>query len=173
MEDSGILFSMEGDADSLIETIQSSGFKAAIVVTGGGSGAVHALLSHSGASRFVLEAQIPYSPEAMFDYLGENLEQACSSEAAATLAQRAFERALIFSLSSKASFPVLGIACTAALQTNRERKGDDRAFFCIKSRKKVFARMVEVFPGSRAEQESVLSETFLTLIAEFLEEGIV
>ena len=138
MEDSGILFSMEGDKDSLIETIQSSGFKAVIVVTGGGSGAVHALLSHPGASRFVLEAQIPYSPEALFDYLGEKLGQACSSEAASTLAQHAFERALIFSLSSKASFPILGIACTSALKTNRERRGDDRAFVCIKSRKKEF-----------------------------------
>jgi len=170
MEDSGILFSMEGDKDSLIETIQSSGFKAVIVVTGGASGAVHALLSHSGASRFVFEAQIPYSPEALFDYLGEKLGQACSPEAAATLAQRAFERALIFSLSSKVSFPVLGIACTSALQTNRERRGEDRAFVCIKSRKKEITRKVEIFPGSRAEQEAVLSEAFLSLVAGFLEE---
>jgi nicotinamide mononucleotide (NMN) deamidase PncC len=161
---------MEGDKDSLIETIQSSGFKAAIVVTGGGSGAVHALLSHPGASRFVVEAQIPYSPEAMFDYLGENLEQACSSMAAVTLARRAFERALVFSLSSKASFPILGIACTSALQTNRERKGEDRAFVCIKSRRKEVARTLEVSPGSRAEQEAELSDTFLNLIAEFLGE---
>jgi nicotinamide mononucleotide (NMN) deamidase PncC len=162
---------VKGNNDNLIETIQSSGFKAVVVVTGGGFGAVHALLSHPGASRFVFEVQVPYSSEAMFDYLGENLDQACSSEAATTLAQRAFERALIFSLSGKVSSPILGIACTSALQTNRERKGEDRAFVCIKSRKKEFSRKLAIPSGSRAEQEAILSDAFLNLIAEALKEG--
>jgi nicotinamide mononucleotide (NMN) deamidase PncC len=171
LEGSGILLSMEGVTDQLIEGIQSSGFKAALVVSGGATGAAHALLSHPGASRFVFEVQVPYSPEAMFDYLGEKLNQACSPEAAATLAGRAFERALIFSLSSKESLPILGIACTCALQTNRDRRGEDRAFFCIKSRKKEVTRKLDVFPGSRAMQEATVSEAFLNFISEFIEEG--
>ena len=163
---------MEGETNNLIEGIQSSGFKAALVVSGGATGAVHALLSHPGASRFVFEAQVPYSPEAMFDYLGEKLEQACSVEAAAIMAERAFERALIFSLSSKVSFPVLGVACTAALQTNRERKGADRAFIGLKSRKKEVIRELVVLPGSRAEQDAQLSEAFLEMLSQFLLEPV-
>lgn len=159
---------MNGISDHLIEGIQSSGYKAAMVVAGGGSGAVHALLSHPGASRFVLEAQIPYSPEAQFDYLGETLGQACSAQAAATLAERAFERALVFSLSSETTFPILGISCTAALQTNRERRGADRAFVGIKTRTEEVVRTLELNPGSRAEQEAVLSQTMLEWIAEFI-----
>ena len=162
---------MNGISDHQIEAIQSSGYKAAIVVSGGGIGAVHALLVHPGASRFVLEAQVPYSPEAMFDYLGENVPQLCSAEAAVTMAERAFERALVFSLSSNAGFPILGISCTAALQTNRERKGKDRAFICLKSRKKKVVRELELPSGSRMEQEEEVSRALLNMIAEFVGEG--
>lgn len=155
-------------SDNLIEAIHSSGYKASIVATGGGSGAVHALLSHPGASRFVFEAQIPYSPEAMFDYLGEKLDSFCSDKAAVTLASRAFERALVFSLSSKTGNPILGISCTAALQTNRERKGSDRAFVCIKSRKETVVRELVVPDGSRLEQEAAVSKALLECLAECL-----
>ena len=159
---------MKGEHDNLIEGIQGSGHKAALIVSGGGSGAVHALLSHPGASRFMLEAQIPYSPPAMFDYLGEKLDGFCSETAAQTMAERAYERALIFTLSDGVAQPILGIACTAALQTTRERKGPDRAFFCIKSRKREVAHKLELVPGSRAEQEEVVSKALLNFIAAFL-----
>jgi len=164
-------FFMKRDRDSLIEGIQSSGHKAAMIVSGGGSGAVHALLTHPGASRFVLETQIPYSPPAMFDYLGEQLDAFCSEEAVVHMAERAYERALIFTLRDAGALPILGIACTAALQTTRERKGADRAFFCIKSRKQEVVRKLELDPGTRAEQEEVVSAALLDFIAEFLGVG--
>lgn len=153
-------------AEEQIEAIQASGYKAAIVVSGGGIGAVNALLLHPGASRFILEAQVPYSPEAMFDYLGEKMPQFCCAEAAATMAGRAFERALIFSLSDHAQDPIVGIACTAALQTNRKRKGSDRAFISLKSRKAELVREVKLPQGSRSEQDAALSREFLNFIAE-------
>jgi nicotinamide mononucleotide (NMN) deamidase PncC len=162
---------MKGEHDSLIEGIQGSGHKAALIVSGGGSGAVHALLSHPGASRFMLEAQIPYSPPAIFDYLGEKLDGFCSEIAAQTMAQRAYERALIFTLSDGAAQTILGIACTAALHTTRERKGPDRAFFCIKSRKREGVHKLELVPGSRDEQEEIVSTGLLKFIAEFLGVG--
>lgn len=161
-------FSMKGEHDSLIEEIQGSGHKAALVVSGGGSGALHGLLSHPGASRFVLEAQIPYSPPAMFDYLGEKLDGYCSEDAAQTMAERAYERALIFTLTDGAKPPILGIACTAALRTTRDRKGSDRAFFCIKSRKRETVRSLEVEPGTRADQEETVSSALLKFVADFL-----
>ena len=162
---------MKGEHDSLIEGIQHSGHKAAFIVTGGGSGAIHAMLAHPGASRFVLEAQIPYSPPAMFDYLGEKLDGFCSETSAQTMAERAYERALIFTLPHGDESPILGIACTAALQTTRERKGPDRAFFCIKSRKREVVHKLELGPGSRDEQEEVVSKALLNFIADFLGAG--
>ena len=153
---------------TLIETIQSRGYKAAMVVAGGGSGATHALLSHPGASRFILEVQIPYSPRAMLDYVGDMLDHVCSGEAAETLAGRAYERAVQFCPTDEGSSPVLGISCTAALKTNRVRKGKDRAYICIKAHDKQHIEEVMFEPGSRTEQENCLTGELLKALAMFL-----
>ena len=86
------------------------------------------------------------------------------------MAERAFERALIFSLSNKESFPILGIACTAALQTNRERKGSDRAFVSFKMRAREVTYPFAVSPGTRTEQDAELSRFFLEKLSVFLME---
>ena len=156
------------DMDALVESIHASGYKACIAVTGGGSGAVHALLSHPGASRFVLEVQIPYTQRAMFDYLGETIESACSAETARTMAGRAFERAVVFTLTEPVKIPILGIACTAALQTTRERRGEDRAHIHIKSRDNELARKIEFQSSDRKRQEEELGRALLESIAQFV-----
>lgn len=159
---------MKKAQDSLTEAIQSSGYKAALVVTGGGSGAVESLLSHPGASRFILEVQIPYSAPAMRDYLGEELDSHCSEYAAVVMAERAYERAYIFTLPFGDESPILGIACTAALQTNRERQGADRAFICLRARNKQETRKLELVAGTRAEQEDAVSTALLDFVADFV-----
>lgn len=144
-----------------------------LAVTGGGSGALHALLSTPGASTFAGEAQIPYSPEALERFLGRKPEQAVSSETARALAETAFERARSYS-ESDISHP-LGIACTAALRTVRERRGDDRAFICIKTAAAEKLYALHFSPASRAEQEALLSEWILRLAAHAVgaEHGLV
>ena len=87
------------------------------------------------------------------------------------MANRAFERALIFSLSSREKSPILGISCTAALHTSRVRKGEDRAFACIKSRKAEKTCQLDIHPGTREEQEEALSAQLLELIAAFIKEN--
>ena len=164
---------MKGVTDQQIEAIQASGYKATLAVTGGGIGSVGALLQHPGASRFLLEVQVPYSPEAMFAYLGEEVHGSCSAAVASKMAERAFERALVCMLPSEDKSPILGIACTAALQTTRERKGKDRAFFCIKSRHRELARGLELSPASRIEQDEEVSRALLQLIADFTREAVV
>jgi len=156
---------MDGDRDRVVEALQSSGYKAAMVVCGGGSGAVHALLSRPGASRFVLEVQIPYSPEALAAYLGKIPAQSCSEATVKSMAEKALERAVEL----QGSCP-LGVACTAALQTNRVRRGGDRAFLCFQTLEKRFLQRVEIVPGSRSFQESGLSDVLLRGLAGFLGE---
>ncbi|MEN7974059.1 MAG: hypothetical protein ABFR47_09530 [Verrucomicrobiota bacterium] len=159
---------MNGERDKQIEAIQSSGYKAAVVVTGGGSGAVHALLSHPGASRFVLDIQIPYSAEALAAYLGGTVVRACSEETVRLLAQVALARASRF---THPASEAIGIACTSALQTNRERKGSDRAYICIKSTEKEVLHKLELEPGSRGRQDAVVSDMLLGLTAGFIGVG--
>jgi nicotinic acid mononucleotide adenylyltransferase/nicotinamide mononucleotide (NMN) deamidase PncC len=135
-----------------IEKILSSGVKASIAVTGGGSAAVHALLSTPGASRFVADVRIPYSPEALEDFVGEKVEQSCSPETAVKMA--------------RAGNGSIGIGCSAALQTDRKRRGDDRAFICIKTEESEKLYALYFSEASRTEQEALLSEWLLVLIAQ-------
>jgi hypothetical protein len=44
----------------LIPALHGSGRKAALAITGGGSGAIGELLRVPGGSRLLLEAQVPY-----------------------------------------------------------------------------------------------------------------
>lgn len=146
-----------------IERILNSGWRAVLVTTGGGTGALHALLSTPGASRFIIDARIPYSPEALERFLGEKPGQSVSPETAHKLAVVAFNSQHPI---SNNQYSAAGIACTAALQTDRERRGDDRAFICIKTAdaEKLYALY---FSGtSRAEQEALLSGWLLELIAQ-------
>lgn len=151
-----------------IERILNSGFRAVLVTTGGGSGALHVLLTTPGASRFVADAQIPYSPEALSSYLGEEVAHSCSLETARKLAAAAFK----FPVSN---FKLLSISCTAALQTARERRGDDRAFICIKTAEAEKLYALYFSKTSRAEQEALLSDWLLILIAQAVgaERGLV
>ena len=49
----------------LISALHASGRKAALAITGGGSGAVGELLRVPGGSRLLIEAQIPYDDQAL------------------------------------------------------------------------------------------------------------
>ena len=140
-----------------IERILNSGFRAVLVTTGGGSSALNALLTTPGASRFVRAAHIPYSSEALEEFLGEKPEQAVSPATACKLAQTAVR--------SQES-GVIGVACSAALMTDRQRRGEDRAFICIKTAAAEKLYALYFSKTSRAEQESLLSDWLLTLIAQ-------
>ncbi len=146
-----------------IERIFDSGFRAVLVTAGGGSGALHALLSTPGASRFVADARVPYSPEALADFLGEAPGQSVSPATARALAEKAFFQCLEI-LDGKV--PGIGISCTAALATDRERRGDDRAFICIKTEASEKLYALYFSKATRAEQEALLSGWLLTLIAQ-------
>ncbi|NOU36524.1 MAG: hypothetical protein HOO88_07120 [Kiritimatiellaceae bacterium] len=154
---------------TVVSKIINSGWRAVLVTTGGGSGALNALLSTPGASRFVSEAHVPYSPEALERFLGEAPLQSVSPETVRALAKKAIEnvgQASCLSRQAGSLSYVMGIACTAALQTDRERRGDDRAFICIKNAdtEKVYA--LHLSKASRAEQESLLSDWLLVLIGQ-------
>src|SRR6266404_9620712 len=77
----------------LISALHGSGRKAALAITGGGSGAVGELLRVPGGSRLLIEAQIPYDALVLESFLGFAPAQACSSDTAIAMAQTARARA--------------------------------------------------------------------------------
>jgi len=107
----------------LISALHASGRKAALAITGGGSGAVSELLRVPGGSRLLIEAQIPYDALALAAFLGFAPAQACSADTAMAMARSARERAA--RLVTMDADPV-GLGATAALVSDRPRKGEHR-----------------------------------------------
>src|SRR5580698_1922753 len=77
----------------LIPALHASGRKAALAITGGGSGAIGELLRVPGGSRLLIEAQVPYDTQALAAFLGFAPAQACSADTAIAMAQTARARA--------------------------------------------------------------------------------
>src|SRR3974377_1689218 len=77
----------------VISALHASGCKAALAITGGGSGAVGELLRVPGGSRLLIEAQVPYDALALATFLGFAPAQACSSDTAIAIAPTARARA--------------------------------------------------------------------------------
>jgi hypothetical protein len=77
----------------LISTLHGSGRKAALAITGGGSGAIGELLRVPGGSRLLIEAQVPYDEQALAAFLGFAPAQACSTDTAIAMARTARARA--------------------------------------------------------------------------------
>ena len=107
----------------LISALHASGRKAALAITGGGSGAVGELLRVPGGSRLLIEAQVPYDALALATFLGFAPAQACSADTAMAMARSVRARAARL---VAAGTDVVGLGATAALVSDRPRKGEHR-----------------------------------------------
>lgn len=112
----------------LISALHRSSRKAALAITGGGSGAVGELLRVPGGSRLLIDAQIPYDERALAAFLGFAPAQACSSDTAIAMAQSARARAarLMPGTGVGVGADLVGLGATAALVSDRPRKGEHR-----------------------------------------------
>jgi nicotinic acid mononucleotide adenylyltransferase/nicotinamide mononucleotide (NMN) deamidase PncC len=112
----------------LISALHASGRKAALAITGGGSGAIGELLRVPGGSRLLIEAQVPYDSQVLAAFLGFTPAQASSAETAIAMAQSARARAA--KLMPPGTDPV-GLGATAALVSDRPRKGEHRFHIAV------------------------------------------
>ena len=145
----------------IIEQIHQSEGRFEIAVTGGGTSAISQLLGVPGASRSLLNAVVPYGDSALSDYLGATPKQACSEQTARLLATRAFHHAKGLYDST-----VIGVGATAALQTDRARRGEDRIFVAIQSATATKVYLLALDKNqSRITQEEHCAEFIIGLIA--------
>jgi len=149
--------------EETIEAIQASRYKAAFVLAGGGSSATQAILDHPGASRFVLDVQIPYSTEAMIDYLGYVPGSFCSEDTSKLLATKAY-----FIAKHKNPNNGVGIACTAAMATNRVRRGEDRAYVSIFTKEIKVCNRIDLKTEGRKNQEAELAQAIIDMLEGLL-----
>lgn len=114
------------DWDGLFDSLTSSSWQVALVVAGGGSGAVVRCFRRPGASLNFVEAVIPYSRLSMTNYLSvEPRGTSVSPQRAHQLAASALSRADSFT-DSDGAYEGVGLALVAALPTLRQRRGSDR-----------------------------------------------
>ena len=133
-----------------------------MAVTGGGASAIARLLSVPGASKTLLEASVPYNASALAAFLRAVPDQACSARTARQMAMAAYARGL--SLVGEA--PLLGLGATAALATDRKRRGEDRCFIALQGRAAT-RELSMTLDGAlnRAQQEEVCSDAIIGQLA--------
>ena len=106
-----------------ISALHGSGPKAALAITGGGSGAIGELLRVPGGSRLLIEAQVPYDEQALAEFIGFAPAQACSADTAIAMAHAARRRAQRL---VPGDIELVGLGATAALVSDRPRRGEHR-----------------------------------------------
>lgn len=148
-----------------VSELHSSNWAGVCYLTGGGSQLLSQLLSVPGASATILDAGIPYSYEALVSLLGCAPQQACSEITARNLAMRAYMKAQDYGTNGD----IFGLGITASLCTNRQKRGEIRAFVALQTgiRSQVTKVEFESFT-TRKEQEKLLTLVAYSKLCEGL-----
>ena len=153
---------------ALIEEIHNTPTKACLVITGAGTSAISALFAVAGASRTVIDAQVPYSRAALDDYVGVQAGQHVSEDEAKLMAVRAYERAVKLTANGDVGRRLIGLSCTAAIATDRLRRGENRAHIAWYDGKTGAAYSMVMIKGAREREgeEAVCGAIILNALAE-------
>ena len=149
----------------LIEQIHAVQGQFSLAITGGGTSAIAELFSVAGASRTILEANVPYHSAALASYVSATTNQGCNNATGRAMAMTAYQRAMAISTEN----PVFGLGCTAAIATDRDRRGSDRCHIALQSATSTQTWDLTLDKsGTRAEQESICASLIIAVMAEAL-----
>ena len=159
------------DVSQLVVNAHRADGKLCIAVTGAGTQALAWLFAQAGASRTVLEAIVPYAGEALDEFTRARSKQHVSEEEAGLMATRALERAVHLAgvADGTVSTPVAGVSCTAAIATDRTRRGENRCHIGMATStgtRKTWSLVMNKGDRDRAGEEDVVSRIVLNAIAE-------
>ncbi len=157
---------MDETIRTLIQAIHDSPPRAVFAAAGAGSRALADLLGVPGASRTLLEALIPYAADSFDEFLGQRPEQYVAAMTGRRMAGRALARA--HHLRELESFPLVGLACTATIVTDRPKRGDHRAHVAAWTPGRLTAWELHLQKGARdrAGEEALVSRLILDALAE-------
>jgi hypothetical protein len=157
----------------LVAAIHDTDTSLVLAVAGGGNTVITDLLDVPGASRTVLEVIVPYAEAALVDLLGDLSEDplpdpliagAVSQVTAGAMAAACLRRARHLDPGAR---DLLGVACTAALVSDRPKRGDHRAHIAIAGSDGIEHRLVGLRKGAldRAGEDRVVADALLDSIA--------
>ena len=145
--------------------VHGSPTMAVIATAGGGGQALGWLLGTPGASKTVLEAVVPYNEKAMAEFLGHQPDKYVSETTAIEMAQSAYNKALRLRTSQ---IPIVGLACTATIATDRPKWGEHRCYVAAWDNTGVTSYGLSLTMGSRdrSGEEDVVSRIILRALAD-------
>lgn len=134
------------------------------VFAGAGSLALYWLHAVAGSSRTVLEARDCYAPSSLAEVVGGRPGQAVSVTTARAMAIWAAGRAATL---AEGGWPLLGVACTAAIASDRERRGSDRAVVAVEGvgGGRLYTLTMAEGARGRLAQEDLVSRLVLLAVA--------
>ncbi|UCG24449.1 MAG: hypothetical protein JSW55_00120 [Chloroflexota bacterium] len=156
---------MKREIRQLVQQIHDSHGRVMVVTAGAGTQAVAWLLGVAGASRTLLEALVPYDESSFNAFLGQTPGQYVAPETAGLLAGRAVSRAQrLF----RGPDPVIGLACTATIITDRPKLGPHRAHICAWTAERIIHHSLHLHKGARDRkgEEGLVSRLLLNTLAE-------
>lgn len=148
------------------------------MVTGAGIQAISDLFAQPGTSRTILEALVPYARKALDEFVGVRANQHVSAEEALLIAEAALKRARYLADERDAGEPVadetgerqllFGVGCTAAVATDRVRRGEDRAHVAWTDGTRSGGASIwfDKNARTRAEEDTIVSAIVLNSIAK-------
>ncbi|HTE85141.1 MAG TPA: hypothetical protein VK821_10440, partial [Dehalococcoidia bacterium] len=142
-----------GYVSSAIARLHESPIMAYVVCTGAGAGLTKLLWSVASCSRTLIASEFPYDPRAVANLIGRVPKQYCSPGAAAALAAAGYlkaQRCLVEQ--GKVATPIVSLGLTAAVSTDRTRRGEDKVFLAIRTGTGL-ATVSAVFPRARFSRE--------------------
>ena len=151
--------------EQFVARIHASSLRTVLAVTGGGSGAISALLSVPGGSRTVLAATVPYSSTALAEWLGARPETFCSEHTARLMAVAGYQRAVQYAEAEKTSGLVVGVGCTASLASDRPKRGAHRIHVAVQTAAATNVYSLELVKGARTRTQEELIAARLILNA--------
>lgn len=153
---------MDSDITSYIEQIHAAPARIVFEFAGAGSLALAWLHAVAGSSRTVIEASDRYAPEAMADLLGAPPRKFVSQETAEAMAGAAYQRAVRLGGDPQA---VAGVALTAAIATDRVRRGEHSCWVAVRDAQRVRSYGLALRKGARTRQQEEELASRLAVLA--------
>lgn len=153
------------DLNTLVEMIHNAPLMLVLEFAGAGSQALAWLHGVGGSSRTILEAHDRYVATALIETIGFEPDQFASLEVAKVMAVKAYLRAVHL---AESGAPVAGIGCTAAIATDRQKRGHHHGFVAAYDGKLMTSQALTLTKGlrSRAEEEALISLLILRVVAK-------
>jgi hypothetical protein len=155
-------------ANDFVARIHASGMRLVLGATGGGSQAISILLGVPGASRSVLAAVVPYSSAALTEWLRSRPERYCTEHTARLMAMAAYEQAARLAAAEGGATPIVGVACTASLVSDRPKRGAHRVHVAAQTAGVTAVASLELTKGARDRhgEEDLAARFLLNMVAQ-------